>query len=1222
MGQRHSLRCAIAVTSAAVVTLLVCVPGDQGAPAAQRSTATAERWHFAEATHRSLLRLRVPETGSVLARPVRVGLPAGQPHGKPAHWRAWDIRADREAAVQVDGSDVLVDPGAAVDPGGERVFILYAFGKPDPAAAPPARLDAEGRVETERYAALVDARQGGAIKSLLLKEGARRTETLGEGIRWWVGRKPQVTQESFGAVEVERLAEGPVFTHLRVTYANLLAEGNELTTDYRFFRDFIDVDHHYRCARPTQVEWLKLPVTFRATGSAPGLYSNSRAVDQPLRTEGKSGVWTPDPNWHDVSYLGDEPFGIGVISRDPTAGAFFHMDSVRPDEQEWVYAEPFGWERPREVSRDFDVRFTVVPHPAGKGRYRDTTAKIAAKVSCFAGDLQARGAPPADTDRDGLSDLAEVARLANPACADTDGDGLMDGKDPDPLQGPVPALKVALPRFRAEPTTQAQTVARVRPVGGVPTLVLDGKPYGPMTYTRCAGTHEQIAQIADRGFPVHFEMVGSIGWPGAQEAVFKRLDEQLGRFLDAVPNARIILRLYVCNPPHFARDYPEETLRFNDGGTQHFTKWYAMKDRPEGERGYPSFASEVWRQNTAEALFHYVTHVRQASYACSVIGYFVCGGGTEEWYYWGDYDHGRYCVDTSPPMLKAFREYLRARYGGDVRRLRTAWGDGSADFGSALPPGPQERSQATAGVFWDPEKSQRVRDYYYIHNKAMEDSLLIFSRAVKQACGGEQLVGMFHGYLQNHWLLEGGQATLKDLLASPDVDFWSGPPQYNRRGHGEHACIRFPIASLKQHGKLWISESDIRTSFSEKSEQNPALYGRPPDLAETLACLKREYAHQLCEGGNGWWFQMGKEWYHHEPILDLFAQMQRFGEAATAFDRTPDTDIAAVVDLESIRTGPPWPITSSLIDAFKVQETCRIGAPVDHYELDDVLDPGAKQYKLYLMLNCFSLDARERKLIDERLRRNGATLIWMYAPGLFDPEGKPELSPAHTRSLLGFGLRPEIGDRLPMEMKLTPAGAKAFPGFDPQRVFGSFERPEWVLDKETGGVRQAFPDPLRLPERLAAEGGEVLARYVEGGGASIAMRRTGAATDIWIGSVMAPADLLRAIARQAGCHLFCDADEIVYANKSFLAIHTRAAGERTFHLRRKADVVEVFSGDILGEGVTQFRDRIDAYRTRVYFLGDRKRWAAERERADGVLARFLEELQALRKERRTTRPGG
>jgi hypothetical protein len=745
-------------------------------------------------------------------------------------------------------------------------------------------------------------------------------------------------------------------------------------------------------------------------------------------------------------------------------------------------------------------------------------------------------------------------------------------------------------------------------VGGVPTIVLDGKPYGPMTYTRCAATWEQLAEIGDRGFPIHFEMVGGVGWPGHQDDVFRRLDDRLAQFLRRVPNARIVLRLYVCNPPDFVRNFPDEVLRFNDGSKGHFTKWYAMTNLPLAERGYPSFASDVWRRGIAESLYGYVTHVRQSAYARHVIGYFVCGGGTEEWYYWGDYDHAKYCCDFSPPMLRAFREHLRRKYGGDVARLRAAWHDAAADFGSALPPDPNLRRFGATGAFWDEGTMNRMRDYYYVHNKVMEDSLLIFARAVKQACRGEQLVGMFHGYLQNHWLLEGGQATLRDLLGSADVDFWSGPPQYDRRGQGEHGCIRFPIASLKAHGKLWISESDIRTCYSEHAPGNPSLYGRTPDLDESLATLQREYAHQLCEGGNGWWFQMGRAWYHHEPILALFHQMQRVGEAATRFERASDTDIATVVDLDSLLAGPPWPVSSSLIDAFKVQETCRIGAPVDHYELNDILAPGAKPYKLYLMLNCFSLSDARRRLIDERLRRRGAVLVWMYAPGLFNPDHAPERDPAHTQKLLGFRLQSRVGPPAAPDMKLTADGAAWFGGFDRQRVFGSFERERWEGDRETGKFQRAPANRTTLVERFSADDSpaglgqaKVLARFCEGNEPSIVVRPSAEATDVWIGSVTAPADLLRSIARRAGCHLFCDADEIVYANRSFLAIHTAKAGTRQFQLRRPADVVEVFSGQSLGTGVTRFADTIPAFRTRLYFLGSANQWRAESSRAEAWL---------------------
>jgi hypothetical protein len=1186
---------------AALLTTLGAVAADLPA---------APPWCGADGTHRALVRLGSGPEAATTRRPVVLAWPDQAPLAAAAV-RAWDLRSGLEVPAQRVGSRVWLDPGIADPPGQERRFHLYACTAPSPLSA-AARIEGSFRVETERYVAVLDPTQGGAITSLLLKDGERRTETLGDGIHWWVGRNPQILQKKLGAVACEVIAVGPVFAAVRVTVPDLLGPGNTLTTEIRFYREFMDIDHHFRVATPTQVEGLKLPVSLRATGSTPGLFSNSQATDTALLTAGKANRWYPDPTWHDVSYPGEAPYGLGVISRAASGGLYL-MDSVRPDEHEWIYAEPFGWDKPVAVKADFEVNLTLVPHAAGPGRSADTRACLEVAGGARLGAFEARGAPPVDSDQDGLPDLAELERGTNPEAADTDQDGIPDGQDPEPLAGTPPRVGLTLPTLSARPTAQPQSVAEVKPVLGTPTLVIDGKPYGPMLYTRCAATLPQIAEIAGRNFPVHFEMVGGVGWPGAQLATFRRLDDQINRFLDQVPNARLILRLYVCNPPRFARDYPDETMAFNDGSPRHFTKWYAMTDRSPEERGYPSFASEVWRQKTVEALAEYVTHVRQAAYAPNVIGYFICGGGTEEWYYWGDYDHEKYAVDFSPPMLRAFRTHLRATYGGEVRALRAAWQDPSADFATALPPLPARRRTTDAGVFWDPERNRQVRDYYYVHNKVMEDSLLLFASAVKQACNRQQLVGMFHGYLQNHWLLEGGQATLKDLLASPDVDFWSGPPQYNRRGPGEHGCIRFPPASLRAHGKLWISESDIRTSFAEPAPDNPSLHGRPPDVQESLACLQREYAHQLCEGFTGWWFQMGREWYHQPPVLDLFERLQVCGEAAMGVDRTSDTDIASVVDLDSLFTGPPWPVTTALIDAFKVQELCRLGAPVDHYELADVLAPGARSYKLYIMLNCFRLTDAERRLINERLRRRGATLVWMFAPGLFNPDRAPEMSPEHSRELLGFGLEAETGSTRNLNMRLNDAGHDLFSGFAPERVFGSFERPEWVLDKGSGGVREQVPGPTTLRQRwTGGTDGTVLATFEDGGRPAIVSRTGPESTDIWIGSLMAPADLLRSLARRAGCHLYCDADEIIYANRSFLAIHTRTAGTRTFALRRSADVTEVFSGATLGQGVSSFEDRLDAFRTRLYFLGDRATWQQEMARAQTFFAAFQAELKAQR----------
>ena len=1171
------------------------------------------RWHFPEAQQRAIVCVCLPDGSEPLERPIQVTLPATMTSpGSPSSFLAWDLKTAREVPAQLLGSRLFLAPGRPLGPGEDHVLLIYRVIGTSAAATPAVRVSEDGRVEAPGYNAKLELAKGGVLRSLELKGNGPAVEMLGDGLRWWIGQKPQITPESFGKVTMETLAAGPVLTAVRIRYPKVLCDANAVVVDYRFFRDFVEFDFRYEVKTPVPVGWVKVPVSLRATGSTPGRTSSSSQRDQQLRVSGGKSRWIHDETWHEVSYAGDRPFALGVIARQATGGLYF-MDSVKPDEHEWIYAEPRSWEAKSVLDRDIEVQLTLVPLAAG-GPAGKTLAKGDVSVRTTLSVWQERGGPAIDSDGDGLPDLVELARGANPLAPDTDLDGIPDGTDPDPLRGPPPPRALRLPEFKAEATSRPQSLAEVKPVGGVPTLVIDGKPYGPMTYTRCAGTLPQIGEIADHRFPVHFEMVGSIGRPGKQEKVFDGLDGQLRRFLQQVPNARIVLRLYVCNPRGFGLDHPDEVMRFDDGSTQHFTKWYAESHWPAAERGYPSFASEVWRQETAQALREYVTHVRQSDYAKSVVGYFVCGGGTEEWYYWGDYDH-KHCVDSSPPMLRAFRDHLRRKYDGDVVKLRAAWHDRHADFATALPPDHKLRWGGTPGVFWPDGARNHLRDYYEVHNKAMEDSVLIFARAVKQSCDRQQLVGMFHGYLQNHWFLEGGQATLHDVLDSPDIDFWAGPPQYDRRGPGEHGCIRFLMASLKKHGKLWISESDIRTLYSEINDHNPSLYGRSPDLEETLGCLKREFAHQICEGANGWWFQMGKEWYHHPPILELFSKMQTIGEASTGLERATETDIAAVVDLKSLFVGIPWPVSSPLLDAFKVQELCRLGSPIDHYELRDILAPDARRYKLYLMLNCFRLTNEERQAIDQRLRRDGAVLVWMYAPGWFNPSSQPDEAPGHCANLLGFPLRSEIAPALGLSMKLTAAGAEYFSGFDPARTFGSFERPRWEPDKKTGKIHQVTPGPMTIRQRISGDpSGNVLARFSDSQEPAIVLRRTERATDLWIGSVMAPADLLRAVARRAKCHLYCDADEIVYANRSFLAIHTSRPGKRTFQLRRESDVIEVFTGQVLARGAGRFDDTIDACRTRLYYLGPEAAWQAQTRRAESFFAEFLSQLHELRKQ--------
>lgn len=170
-------------------------------------------------------------------------------------------------------------------PGGaKRRYLLYRG--PDAAATASVARLRDQVVETDRYQATIDRSRGGILGSLVLKEGSRRIETLSDGLTWWIGRQNAVRPEKFAGLQLEQSGQGPVFLGLRVEYKGVLDPANSLRVDYRFFRDFVEVDYHYATAKPVDLTWLKIPVSLRTTGTAAGSYSNSRQHDTAMQTTG------------------------------------------------------------------------------------------------------------------------------------------------------------------------------------------------------------------------------------------------------------------------------------------------------------------------------------------------------------------------------------------------------------------------------------------------------------------------------------------------------------------------------------------------------------------------------------------------------------------------------------------------------------------------------------------------------------------------------------------------------------------------------------------------------------------------------------------------------------------------------------------------------------------------------------------------------------------------
>ena len=94
---------------------------------------------------------------------------------------------------------------------------------------------------------------------------------------------------------------------------------------------------------------------------------------------------------------------------------------------------------------------------------------------------------------------------------------------------------------------------------------------------------------------------------------------------------------------------------------------------------------------------------------------------------------------------------------------------------------------------------------------------------------------------------------------------------------------------------------------------------------------------------------------------------------------------------------------------------------------------------------------------------------------------------------------------------------------------------------------------------------KVLAAYPDGS-AAVALRRTTNGISVFVGAPGLTSELLRAVARVAGVHLFTDTDCNDYANGQFVAVHASQDGMAKINLGQSGPVTNVLTGKEVGMG--------------------------------------------------------
>jgi hypothetical protein len=241
-----------------------------------------------------------------------------------------------------------------------------------------------------------------------------------------------------------------------------------------------------------------------------------------------------------------------------------------------------------------------------------------------------------------------------------------------------------------------------------------------------------------------------------------------------------------------------------------------------------------------------------------------------------------------------------------------------------------------------------------------------------------------------------------------------------------------------------------------------------------------------------------------------------------------------------------------------------MGAPFDVFLLKDFLAGKLRPYRLYVFLNPFRLDEARRRAMAREIRRDGRVALWIYAPGYLK-EG-PGLENMEEATGIRFGLGEQPWGPL---VHVTDFAHPITAGLGQDLAWGTNAKLAPLFYVDDPGARVL---------------GEVV--YSQGNcRPGFAIKEFADWTSVYSAAPNLPANVLRNIARYAGAHVYSDAGDVLYANRSLLGIHTLSGGHRVFKMPGRADLIyDVFENQAVAKGVSEFEVVLQPQSTKLYLV--------------------------------------
>lgn len=681
----------------------------------------------------------------------------------------------------------------------------------------------------------------------------------------------------------------------------------------------------------------------------------------------------------------------------------------------------------------------------------------------------------------------------------------------------------------------------------------------PLVVSRVA-----ITDHVDNRYPVVFPV-----WTASDQYDFTYALEELRIAAEATPSAGIIINLNVLWPRDWVENNPEHAWLNQEGqrghgSTIHFAGF--TEELPDGYRWWPSPYSSKALEDAADVIRAFLQEVRAGPYANRIAGCFISGGHDGQFYTaserWADY---------SEVGVQAFRDWLRKRYG-TTEQLQQAWNRQDFDFEEVQVPDFSVKAEGESLVFLSPLHNQDVVDY---REFIAAQGMIIreyFARVFKEEMG-ENMLAMT-------WQLGGGRAhaSYTTFLQSDILDILVPQPSYEMRVPGYYGGISAPLAGYRYHNKLLVKELDLRTWLRaggpEILNQRLGAAMNPADWKT----INRKEIGQMVAGGHGYWyFDIGGS---HFRDLDMMEEIRESREIADRMARRGLGDFKPDVAVLASELSQYWghPSRSGragwlTLQSYMYQMLKTSGVPYDELYLEDVLEYEALQdYKVFVFEDAFRITDRQRKQIEDKLQRDGRTLIWLYAPGFVSD----------------YGPSSEAVSRLTgMHVKTTPSFARTDAYWvDEQDILshgmsglqGMGEMFRLMYARSSGPHRLYDVQQFWIEDRNAT----TLARYRDGN-AAIAVRRFEDWTSLYIAAPGGlEARLLHNVAKETGAYVLTEPGQAIEMNGHFISMHGMKKGHHEFKLPYRADVIDLETNHIIVRNTDHFEVSVEPQRQYWY----------------------------------------